>query len=319
MSHCTKCCSTFAAGEEHCCICGKHWLKGSAEDCGCGEIRRFFDVKIKEFLEKNRLTNNYVVSPCLGQDCQSILKFAKAIRSIGFSSITDFLRDDKNYTMVFHGTPQVSGASDICCNSWSLGYRGRTGQAAGTGEYFTTLPETSYGYTGHGNGAVVLAIVINPKAFPSTKTDVSIGGSYRSYQYHEAGFTSEGVPATKMLKQTSTENWFIVENTVDLAFSLPIGVMQYHNPIDVCASCPRRKHDTSLQDLARRAIKSIGFEDAGVKPYAPSDLETIMRNIKAGTAVFDMTAANGSTYKIDLAKMIQTNLSTGGQRRIIIQ
>jgi hypothetical protein len=317
--HCSKCCTSFANGNEHCCLCGKDWNRGSEDACSCGKVRSFFSVKIREFLTKKGLDNNHVVSPCLGQDCQSVVKFVKAIRSLGFQNLDDFLKDETNYTMMMHGTPRVDGASDICCKSWDLGKRNLNGQAIGTGEYFTNTLGTAHHYATH-FGAVVITIVINPVAFPKHRDNVGLHLAGRHHTFARIGFTSDDKPTMRVLNHPGTDEvWFIVENTADLAFCLPVGVMQHHQPIDSCSSCPRRKAEISLRELLTGKGGAIGFDDQGFRPYAKADLDAILQNARSGIFVFNITATNGATYSIDLNKMVQTNLSTSGQRRILVQ
>jgi hypothetical protein len=298
--HCIKCCMSHDKNKEHCCCCGKQWNAGEKEACECGEIKRFIIPKIQEFLESKSIKNKYVISPCLGRtvttdhadglNCQSILKFSKAIKTLGKCDILEFLKDDANYVFALHGTPLVNGAFDICCNSWNDKFRGRTGQAYGRGEYFTTFLNTAISYAGYGSGAIVVSIIISPE-----KTTI-----------------------VKKRFCSDYENWYIVDNPSDVSFCLPVAVLQDRVNIEGCPICPRRKFLQMMEQLVKKDNISICFEDGGKIPYNEESTKEVLKNIKIGNPIFDIIGSNGYSYRVDLTNMTQTNVRTNGSRQIYL-
>lgn len=324
-SHCKWCCVTLSPQEKHCCICDNRWNVDEQVNCHCSEIAKFSDTQIKMLWNKHSLSAKYCVSPCL-ENCDAVVKFEHALRKIGFSSIREFLDDSDNFTIVFHGTPQVSFASNICCNSWESLFRGQIGQRFGTGEYVTTCPKTALDYTGNRSGAIVIAIVINPSVFPSINVDgfdtfdefCDVG--YIRNDHVNSNGESEIIPVVKKLiphveiRKSNDEMWFIVENQDDMSFILPIGVMQLDNSIDKCKICPRQS--IPHQRLENATSDTLWYEDNGFKKFHPSDANAILDYLEKKRTIFALTLSNGQTYRFDFMEMLQTNLKTGTRRKI---
>jgi hypothetical protein len=289
MKHCDKCYDVFALNIDHCCVCHDFYSHGSNFICECNQIRKKIDEQISDFLNKNNITNNHIVSPCLNHNCESARKFNAGIRKFGFRNFYHLLQNDKNFVLALHGTSEIHRASDICCQSWNIELRGQNGQAYGYGEYFTNKIETAYNYASRGNGAIIISLIIDPSKCTNVKTRLFAEG----------------------------EKWHIVENTINEAFCLPIAIMQYNNPIDNCNICPRIKYEKNINELIANPPNSLGFQNGDIVKYHPSDLEKIKQNIKKQIWKFEMTAVNGVCYKIDLAKKLQTNMSTGSKREIV--
>jgi hypothetical protein len=272
------------------------WEKGCEEKCNCGEIKRIVTIYVRNYIDGLKIPNKFLVSSCLTQ-CESGKLFINGIKSLGFESLKEFFSDEENFVFCLHGTPSVSGACDINCQSWNLSYRGRTGQAYGKGEYFSTNIETAKYYAGC-NGAIILSVI------PKNKNNVTSYDSMIKKRIH-----------------TNCEDWYIVENTSNAFFALPVGILQNNKEIPEFSTCQKIIKEKLLAEIISKAKEEsfcVFFSgDNGKKQYDTQTIKTISSNIQSGNLIFDITI-NSNLYTINLKKMKQVNKRTNFERDIYV-
>lgn len=287
--HCEICCLMLNNGYHHCCCCGNIWQE--EKKCNCDEIERtFFEIATKEL--KNKDSNlNFLFSKC-ATHCQSLIYFKNGIQELGFSSINDFLSDPKNYTFAFHGTPEISGSFDICCESWNLKLRGRHGQMYGAGEYFTTSIETAKQYTKN-TGGIIFAII--PTVINNTKI--------------------------KKVSLASNEIWYVANNDTNSHYAFPIGIIEHIAKLPKIFTCQKISKKNTFMELCEK-IKDENFTlyfrgDSGKTQYDKEILQEIILNIKGRNYFFDVDIGNNK-YTLDFTRMKQINKNSNYEREIYI-
>jgi WWE domain len=287
-THCVSCCHIFNTKKFHCCVCKAEWPRENGIiGCNCDDFKRVLNCFIFEYMTKLNCKQKYILSQCLNKDCNGFTKFNKTIKKLGFSSIYDFLINEKNWIMMFHGTPNIERAMNICCNSWSIDCRTR--QLHGEGEYFSTSLVTTKKYAGR-NGVIVAALIINPAVCKNS--------------------------ITKIHKDENNHNdmWYVVNNKENEYYCLPVAIIECNifSPITNYKSCPKK--------LVRSGARKRLYYQDGNNNFLPYDLESfkiIITNIKKKKYVFNITIKD-VTYEINLNEMIQRNINTGNERMIKI-
>jgi len=308
--HCTKCCFVNPKNEQHCCFCKKSWKFTDPTTCTCGGIQMILQKIFKEFISDERhaqfgfTIDSLYLSPCLHNDCKAISRFLKGAKA---KSLQEALRDISQYTVVIHGTPAVNHGSSICCDGFDT--KRRNGQAYGAGEYFTdgfTVPESYC----RRDGVYIVSLAL---------------------KNHPA-----------IVKRTGVESWYIVNHPTSSTgidgelYVLPFGVIKANDNqiISSCTVCRRNPNYSSLVERKTQEFldkkkkklnadidavimgkKHLAFYDETWKHYDSYAQNSIVQTFKQGTLVFNIIIS-GITYNIDLIRMIQTNNSTGGSRRI---
>jgi hypothetical protein len=227
-NHCDHCCSIHSYQMEHCCICLR-----KKTICKCSGIYTLATKIMKEFLKdinkefivacclKNNcsallqfikqhatINNKFIVACCLKNNCSALLQFIKCLNL----SIFDFLKDNNNFIIVYHGTDSAQSAHDICCNSWLLSKRGiKNGQQHGKGEYFTSNINTAKEYSGL-NGSIIISLIPNPVKFKISQIRA-------------------------MDSVCKTEKWYIVDNSDKIKYVLPVGIINFSNTSDQFFVC----------------------------------------------------------------------------------
>ncbi len=107
-----------------------------------------------------------------------------------------------NWLIVFHGTWESENAISICNQSWNIAKRYLEPKK---GEFFTSSLKTALKYAGP-YGRVMVTLICNPDSLGS----------------HIIGNTIEKHPM-----YNDTETWYIINNTSDKTFVLPIGFINY--------------------------------------------------------------------------------------------
>jgi hypothetical protein len=289
--HCNICCINFPLRHKHCCRCNNIWQHEDEKTCICNELEKtFFDLAIDNLRKKN-IINRFLLSQCISR-CKSSIFFTKGIRQCGFSSMNDFLSKPENFTFCFHGTPEISRAFDICCDSWNLKFRGRCGQAYGVGEYLTSNIETAKQYAKN-SGAILLTIIPNS----------AIGSKIK-----------------KIIHNTG-EEWFIVNNETDVHYVFPVGILEHYVKLPESFECQNETKKNMFAKLCEKACESdfalYYYGDDGKSKYDDCILREIIAQIKAENFVFDITIGY-NRYTLDFKRMKQTNKSSGYERDIYV-
>ena len=122
------------------------------------------------------------------------------------------------------------------------------------------------------------------------------------------------VPEVKHHPRIS-ESWYVINNPKDCQYVLPVGLIKYQTTIPEQLVCPK----SNMKQLNPNKKISVQYDDGGVmKDYDSSNTTLIINNFKKKLYVFDITCQNGSSYRIDLNKMVQTNNSSGYSRKIVM-
>jgi WWE domain len=275
-THCAKCCCSFDNGSKHCCVCGIN------NACHCKQIMNIIEQITSTHI--NIWPTNCIVSKCLNTTCDAFPKFLRGIRTLGHldNNIINFLNDRNNHRFVYHGTPTIEGAKNICCKSWDTSMRSR--RAHGDGEYFSTNIGTARDYSDD-SGAVVISIVIDTNS------------SYIKRVYKD------------------DETWYVVKNDNNNAFTLPVAIMEVNTDISSYKACPLEEKKQMLEKICNSDIR-IQFYDGQWTDYDNSSKMQIISKIKQGNSTFDIIINNGNVYSIDWNNMTQTNQSSGYRRNI---
>ena len=296
LAHCSCCCTLFPHNFEHCCSCNSMWEKECGQKCNCSEIKRIMSIHVINYVDSLKMPNKFLFSSCLAQ-CESALLFINGIKILGFESLKEFFSDEENFMFCLHGTPSVSSACNISCQSWNLSFRGRIGQVYGKGEYFSTNIETAKYYAGI-DGAIMVSVI------PKNKNNI------RTYD-----------SIVKTHRHSYCENWYIVENTPSAFFALPVGVLQCNKELPELLTCQKlikEKIIAEITDKAKKESFCIFFKgDTGKTQYDSQTIKTIISNIQSGIFVFDIMI-NSNLYTIDLQNMKQVNKTTKFKRDIYI-
>jgi hypothetical protein len=75
--------------------------------------------------------------------------------------------------LAFHGTSSTN-INGICSQGFDPSKRGQHGQACGTGEYFSTDPQTSMGYSSQGKKMLVCELLLGKEGVHHTKSGTTI-------------------------------------------------------------------------------------------------------------------------------------------------
>jgi WWE domain len=289
--HCTKsklCHKTLLKFSLHtCCICG------STDLCSCNKIIEVMVGHATEFLSKNQITNKFIPFSC-SKNCDSFLKFIKGLNEVikdKISSILEFVKNPENISVAMHGTKNIDNLGNICCQSWNA--KLRSGQAHGTGEYFSTSYQTALGYTCSGRGGIVVAIIIKSELLPNK---------------------------IKKIIQSSNEIWYIVNDGDDTSYCFPIGVLECKQKITNL----KKYCITNRMNLLQRKIKDINlisfhyYGDNGFVAYDSITNKILINEVKKGNITCSINI-NRNRYTIDFIKMEQRNISSDKIRNIIIK
>jgi hypothetical protein len=281
-------------------LCGKIWKSGSRPNCNCAKISQHLNDIAVDSLATRGLTNNFVPSPCFG--CDSMKKFVNGIKSLGFSSLEVFLANSSNYTVIFHGTSTIDGASKICCESWNPAMRGTNGQAHGVGEYFAKQIATPLQYASVA-GAIIVTLCVS-----RTKCEGAI---------HEAAVSG-------------TDAYVIVNNPADRfdqMYCLPLGVLQSIANTKSCKICKRvtvaklnHASKNIIEDIMAKKVQ-VGYtsDTNEFAKYSDYSMDIVRSEIAKGNIkAIRFIAPNGMTYSLNLTTMMQTNESTTHTRVVIV-
>jgi WWE domain len=283
--HCAICHNVFSQSEKdrHCCICG-------TTNCQCDNLT----LVLRDTIEKMggfAIGSKFLFSPCFGK-CAAMKKFIAGINHIrNKTTLNDFIKHKDNFIIVNHGTPSVESAFRICCQSLSVLHRRR--QYCGSGEYFSSGPRTAKDYAGH-HGAIVKTLLINPNI---------CGDNIKIVNDGDHG-----------------EDWYVVDNTSNMSFALPIGIVETGPSIDNIGNtfCIEQKTKDIIKKVSQGAKMIISFNgDNGFQPYDSSVHDTIVKAFMAQKQSCEIRT-NNYTYTIDFAYMTQINQKTKGSRNIKI-
>ncbi len=113
------------------------------------------------------------------------------------------------------------------------------------------------------------------------------------------------------------EKWYVINNTDDTHFCLPIGIIEHNTDISTYKKCFKQKHQESLKNIiTNQNIKIEYDDDDGYVEYDNTIIKKIIKNLKNGITKFNIIASNKNTYIIDMENMIQTNSQSKHQRSI---
>jgi hypothetical protein len=246
------------------------------------DVSEFYNRKYKNNYEFD--PSRFIVSQCLKTKCNAYVKFIKTIKQHGYRDLFDLLNDDSCYKFVLHGTSIISAAQNICCNGFNEALRGKNGQAHGKGEYFTDKYSTGQKYS-RSNGCVVVSLMVYKKEFVKC---IDKGG----------------------------EKWYVVNNTTNKSFILPIGIMIMNTPVVNYNDCPKN----ILNEFEMSNEITVEYYVNGGKVEYDEELEKIiLENIKKKIYVFEIKRSDRKyKYNIDLLAMTQTNTSTNTVRGLLI-
>lgn len=290
-NHCSVCCCNHEIFQLHCCCCRNIWGIGCDSACVCDEIeRKFFDIVSRD-LEEKKMQQNFLLSRCITK-CLSSVFFTRGLQTFSFSSMNDFLSNPENFTICYHGTPSISGAFNICCESWNLKFRGRCGQVYGTGEYFTSCIKTAKEYAKQ-DGAIVLAIIPNS----------GIGTKIKKHN------------------RDCDEIWYVVNNDVESHYVFPVGIIECVMKIPEIYECQQITEKNNIV-LIREKINDPNFAlyfegDSKKTEYDKNILGEIIEQIKNNNFLFDVTI-NSNQYTINFKKMKQINKLSRYERNIYL-
>jgi hypothetical protein len=297
LNHCCKCKQLYSQYLSHCDLCCKTYYKNTTHNCKShnyeNNIISIIDNILNNDLYDSLLKNNInVLSECIYYRCNSTMKFLKGLEYLGIN-INDFSRDSKYWTMVFHGTPTPTYADSICCNGMILDKRGTNGQVHGPGEYFSTNIDTAK-YYAKNTGGILYCIIIKP-------------------EYSKGRITTH--------KRSNTEIWYIMNNTEDYHFYLPIYILKHFVDITHCQHCFTRKNNDIIKEIKNgNIIKNIHYIDDNFQTikYNDEEINFVCNNIRNNILVFNMKI-NNYDYNIDINKMTQKNLITNKIRTILFE
>jgi WWE domain len=269
--HCNTCCELFNRTDldeykNHACKCDHN-----------NDVFNEVIMVFRRFLTNMNLKYTFIESKCLGR-CESSKKFACGIESIGFNTFETFLSNSANYRFVFHGTPNITNAKNICCESWNVKLRSK--QVHGSGEYFSTNIKTAEDYA-DSYGAIVASIIVASK-----------------------------IDNIKQVSKGYDETWYVIDNNCYKTFCLPIGIIKHCAKIDSYRICNKKEHNL----LSKRVqnIKNVYFsEEDGWMVYNDYTTKMIQKKCKNNEFCFEIIIDNGRKIKIDFLNMIQTDLETG--------
>jgi len=221
----------------------------------------------------------------------------RGIVKLGYNNIMDFLKSC-NWDFAYHGTPYLNSVSSICCEGWNVNLR--CGQAYGNGEYFSVDSNIPKNYAGN-MGAIILSIIIK-----STKCS--------------------------NVKVKNEGKFFVVNNTNDELYCLPVAIIQHKTNIDNCIKCPKIK----LYEMRKADFIRVRYyyndnnysddsdndedynDDKYYVDYDDTNHKIIIDNIKNNIFVFDIKVKK-HTFTIDITKGIQKNKKSDNIRQLKIE
>ena len=331
--HCSRCHTVTLKNQKHCCICRKVWNDGEKEECNCSKIKILLTEIIYDFMnrpENLNLRSKLIISPCL--ECKPMQMFINGLRELGITDIFEFLKNNKNYIIVWHGTQILDAAKNIMCEGF-MGEGNRRRGVYGEGDYFALKFSISEDYAKQthmgirGNGYVLLNLVVEPNIINSKKPN-----------------KSKFVTADQRSSMHVGETYLIVNNpsrTEKNSYTLPLGVIPLAGDEQNFISCPKNPKINSSSKLSTgvpvattsvlkqqiekiiSAIRDdkIGFEDSssptGVSKYQKESIRIMMENINKQNYIYTYFI-NNFDYEINLLDMAQKNIKTGKIRKIVI-
>jgi hypothetical protein len=297
--HCCVCKTNFDRNTYHCCDCvfNNKTCNGECEK----EAFELLMSKLKDFwmLNKNiddmtitdEITNdNFIPSFCLGNSnkCNAYKKFMKTVKILGFTGLKQILNDDTQYKFAYHGTNIISNAQYICCDGFNINLRNR--QIHGVGEYFSSSISTCKKYSKQ-NGCIIVALILT---------------KHNNFS----------------IIDKSSEKWYVVNNTKNDTYVLPIGIYETNIEITDFSDCPKKKFK-KIQNSNKINVYYIKNGDIyDYDDYAEEGSKLILENIKKNNYKFIFTYEDDNykvfEYLIDLSAMTQTNMKSNTTRGLLI-
>ena len=316
--HCNECHTLYPILNVHCCKCKQSWDSSITQQhcclcqqliCKCSELKK----QIFTLARKINISSIYQVdesesdsdilvykkikwfdSVCIDENCFAFSKFLEGIRQIKDPnlSLLEFLQNESNFITLWHGTPRIENALQICCQSWQLTRRGTNGQAHGQGEYFSSKPfGAPKSYTGN-QGVIICTLTIKPEICNTIHT----------------------VP------QKNDETWYVINNTDTASFALPIGILDYRNVVstyDKTCCCTKKTQDI-FNMTQNRKVRFSFAEGESFIPFNETSQTSLLDAIKKKMHVVKINP-NEYTYEINFGNMTQINLRSKRIRQIKVE
>ena len=233
-------------------------------------------VRQQQFFRRGQMPMVFHRNHCLRLSCSSFQRF---IRGCTTTAANAGQLNQDHFELAFHGTGSPEAVRAVLCRGFDIARR--SGQAHGPGEYFAVQPETSEPYTRNINMMLLCAILskdANGRAIPAVHPHQGI---------------------------------WVVENRVDDAFVLPLGVITYGNATGNPGRCtvPVPAHVgtllAALDDIQKRTSKKTILsqeEDEHFKRFLTTTEQTLieleqrmLQVVPSRDVLLGITAAMGVT------------------------